>query len=146
MPTHTPKTEQEQINLGVQLVKQWKGGDIILLKGDLGTGKTTLAKGIAKGLGITQHIKSPTFTLMNVYTLETPISNIRQFVHVDTYRLENEQDLIDIGIEDYLGKPDTLVLIEWPEKIQNILHAKQAITILLEHITNKERKITIFDA
>ena len=146
MITYTPKTELEQINLGTQLVKKWKGGDIILLKGDLGTGKTTLSKGIAKGLGITQNIKSPTFTLMNVYTLEKPISNIKQFVHIDTYRLEDEQDLIDIGIEDYLGKSDTLVLIEWPEKIQKLLQTKYTIQITLEHISNEERKITLFDA
>jgi len=133
MTTYTPKTEQEQITLGKKLATKWTGGDIVLLKGDLGAGKTTLAKGIALGIGIKKEITSPTFTLMNIYELNSPIHGIKQFVHVDTYRMDNEEELIDIGLEDYLGDSETLCLIEWPEKLDVLIKDKKVITLELSH-------------
>lgn len=132
-------SEQETENFGQELSLKLKGGDILLLSGELGAGKTTFIKGIARGLGITSEITSPTFTLMNVY----PTSTNKNLVHIDTYRLNDEQELIDIGVEDYLGKPNTICVIEWPEKISGLLKNKKTTSILLEHLENNKRRITI---
>ncbi|OGH91153.1 MAG: tRNA (adenosine(37)-N6)-threonylcarbamoyltransferase complex ATPase subunit type 1 TsaE, partial [Candidatus Magasanikbacteria bacterium RIFOXYD12_FULL_33_17] len=94
-------TTKEMIVLGEKIASKLTGGDIILLQGELGAGKTTMSKGIAKGLGITDEIVSPTFTLMNVY-------ENGKLVHIDTYRLENAGGLLEIGVEDYLGQADTI--------------------------------------
>lgn len=137
------KSNLETINLGEKIASNFNGGDIILLKGELGSGKTTLVKGIAKFLKINPNdITSPTFTLMNVYPV-TDNTNIKSMVHIDTYRLDDEKELLDIGIEDYLGKPDTICLIEWPEKINKLLENKKTIKIMIENENETDRNITI---
>jgi tRNA threonylcarbamoyladenosine biosynthesis protein TsaE len=125
-------TEQETIAWGKLLAQQLKSGDILCLYGELGAGKTTLVKGIAAGLGIEKTITSPTFTLMNIYS--TKNNQITQLVHIDTYRLKNEEELIEIGGEDYIGANGTICIIEWPEKIEKILKNKKNRTIEMEHI------------
>ena len=94
----------------------------MLLSGELGAGKTSLIKGLAVGLGVKKEITSPTFTLMNVYEVKSLKSKVKSLVHIDTYRLKDEKELVEIGVEDYLGRPDTICAIEWPEKIKNILN------------------------
>lgn len=137
------KSKQETINLGKKIAASLRGGDIVLLEGNLGAGKTTLTKGIAQYFGIKKNITSPTFSLMNVYYIKTlKNKNIKTLVHIDTYRLEDEKDLIEIGVEDYLGCPDTVCIIEWPEKIIKLLQGKKVIKIKIEH-SDKKRKITI---
>ena len=113
--TSLEETEQ----FGIEFASKLNGGDIVLLSGNLGAGKTALVKGIAKGFGIQNTITSPTFTLLNIYKIKN--SKIKNFVHIDTYRLKNEQELVEIGAEDYLGRPNTICLIEWPDKIENVL-------------------------
>lgn len=137
-------SDLQTINIGKQISQTINGGDILLLSGDLGAGKTTLAKGIAEGLGISSDIKSPTFTLMNVYNVKAKKQEIiKTFVHIDTYRLKDEQELVDIGIEDYLGKSDCVCVIEWPEKISGLLNEKKTKKITIDHTGEKERNITI---
>lgn len=136
-------SEKEMISFGTEFAKTLKGGDIVLLEGNLGAGKTTLTKGIAKYFTIKKPITSPTFALMNVYEFKRfKDSKIQRLVHADTYRLEEEKDLIEIGVEDYLGAPDTVCLIEWPEKIKKLLRGKKVIKIIIEH-DNEGRKIKI---
>jgi len=139
---YTIKNEKEMINFGKEFAQTLSGGDVVLLEGDLGAGKTTLTKGIAEYFGVKQEITSPTFTLMNVYPISNFKFQISNLVHVDTYRLENEDDLIEIGIEDYLGAPDTICLIEWPEKLKTLLRGKKIIKIKIEH-NDDGRKIEI---
>ncbi len=140
------KNLTETIELGKKISTELHGGDIVLLEGELGAGKTTLVKGIAEGLGIKQEITSPTFTLMNTYNLQPTSYKLQALVHIDTYRLKNEQELIDIGAEDYLGEPSTICIIEWPEKIANLLKNHQTIKIVLTHTENDGRIITIPDS
>ena len=137
-------TEKEMISFGTEFAKTLKGGDIVLLEGNLGAGKTIFTKGIAKYLGIKKAITSPTFTLMNIYKVLRPKSSVLCLTHIDTYRLDNEKDLVEIGVEDYLGKSDTVCLIEWPEKIKNLLRGKKVIKIIIEH-DDEGRIITIND-
>ncbi|MBT3419224.1 MAG: tRNA (adenosine(37)-N6)-threonylcarbamoyltransferase complex ATPase subunit type 1 TsaE [Candidatus Magasanikbacteria bacterium] len=137
MMNYTTTTEKETKSLGEKLGKDLNLGEIVILQGDLGSGKTTFTKGMAKGLGITEIITSPTFSLMNIYEYGE-----NSLIHIDTYRLENERDLLDIGIEDYLGKPNTITIIEWPEKIKNLLNKKMVTEITITHKNKNEREIT----
>jgi len=122
------KSEKATIETGKKFAAKLHGGDIVLLEGVLGAGKTTFVKGMAEFFDIKKKITSPTFALMNVYPVK-PLN----FVHVDTYRLKNEQELIDIGIEDYLGAPNTICVIEWPEKIKTLLKNKKTLKVKFEH-------------
>jgi tRNA threonylcarbamoyladenosine biosynthesis protein TsaE len=106
-------SEEEMQSLGKLLARLLEKNDIVYLIGELGAGKTTLVRGIARGLGYTGRVTSPTFTLMNIYQ-----AGINMY-HFDFYRLEGS-DLDDLGLEDYLEK-DGLSLIEWPQAGENIL-------------------------
>ena len=135
------KSQIETENFGKKLAAKLKGGDILLLSGDLGAGKTSLVKGIDKDLGIKHEITSPTFTLMNLHQIKNKKSQIKQFVHIDTYRLKDEKELLEIGVEDYLGNPNTICVIEWPEKIAGLLGNKKTTSIALEHGEKPEERI-----
>jgi len=116
------KSDKETMKLGEKLAKRFRGGETIALTGDLGAGKTTLIKGIAMGLGIKKNITSPTFVLMKLYKPQTSSnSSIKQLCHVDAYRINNGQELNDIGIMEYIDHPRTLTIVEWAEKVKEIL-------------------------
>ena len=138
--TNSPK---ETFEYGKKLAAKLSGGDILLLSGELGAGKTSLVKGLAVGLGIKNKITSPTFALMNVYEVQSQKSKVKSLVHIDTYRLKDEKELLEIGAEAYLGQPDTICAIEWPEKIADLLKNKKTTFISLEHAKNpQQRKIS----
>ncbi|NMB28243.1 MAG: tRNA (adenosine(37)-N6)-threonylcarbamoyltransferase complex ATPase subunit type 1 TsaE [Tissierellia bacterium] len=99
---------------GERLGSLLQGGDVLSLIGDLGAGKTTLTKSIGKGLGVEDYITSPTFTLINEYKGRVWV------YHFDVYRLEDEEDLLDLGYEDYFYS-NGVTIIEWADKIKNIL-------------------------
>lgn len=100
-------SEEEMMELGKSLASVLKADDVIYLIGHLGVGKTTLVRGIARALGFTGRVTSPTFTLMNIYESIPPI------YHFDFYRLEGG-DIEDLGLEDYLERQG-ISLIEWPQ-------------------------------
>lgn len=129
---------KETETTGQTLAAKLRGGDVLCLTGDLGAGKTTLVKGLAKGLGVKKDIKSPTFTLMNLYS-----GKKLNLVHIDTYRLKDQQELADIGALDYLGAPDAICVVEWPEKIAGLLKNKKTVPVTIEHISENQRKITV---
>ncbi len=110
-------------------------GIVIGLIGELGAGKTTFAQGFAEGLGIKNRIISPTFILMRKYG---------DFYHIDLYRLEKdvENEVRNLGLFDIWEKPENIILIEWAEKIENIL-PKDSIKIEFELLDEFERKIRI---
>jgi len=99
----------ETRELGTRLAGELEAGDVILLEGELGAGKSELARGIAKGLGVTETVTSPSFTILNVYESgRTPL------YHFDWYRLESAEELFELGMDEYLGG-DGIALVEWPE-------------------------------
>jgi len=106
-------SHEKTLILGDQLGKFLKPGDIVLLFGDLGAGKTTLTQGICQGLGLNkgEYIRSPTFTLVNLYQGRIPIN------HIDLYRLNSFTEIEGLGLEEYLFC-DNVSLIEWPEKLR----------------------------
>lgn len=110
------KSEEETIKLGEEIAKRLKAGDFVALSGGLGAGKTTLVKGIAKGLGVKdyRHVNSPSFVLVREYKGKVPL------YHFDVYRLNNLKDIEDIGYEDYLGRRG-VVVVEWAGKMGRIL-------------------------
>lgn len=137
----TTNSAEETYEYGKKIAAHFRGGDILLLIGELGAGKTTLMKGLAMGLGVESDVTSPTFTLMNHYP--TRNHTIKNLVHIDTYRLKDEFELKDIGVEDYLCEPDSLCVVEWPEKISGLLKNKKTIIITIEHLGENKRKITM---
>jgi len=139
---HISHSAHETKEIGKELARTLSGGDIVILKGQLGAGKTAFTKGIAEGLNIEKEVTSPTFTLMSVYQVPNH-DTIKELIHVDTYRLETYEELLEIGIEDYLGKPDTLTIIEWPEKVDKLLENKKMTVVTLVAGATTERKISI---
>ncbi|OGH58816.1 MAG: tRNA (adenosine(37)-N6)-threonylcarbamoyltransferase complex ATPase subunit type 1 TsaE [Candidatus Magasanikbacteria bacterium RIFCSPHIGHO2_01_FULL_33_34] len=132
-------TSEDMEQVGKQIAKSINGGDVILLYGELGSGKSTLTKGLVKELGVKEIATSPTFALMNVYKAIHP--KIKKVVHCDTYRLRDKNDLEDVGITDYLYKPDTLCIIEWPDKVSHLFTGKNNKKISIEYIDSERRKI-----
>lgn len=116
---------QETINFGKKLASNLNGGEVICLYGNLGAGKTTLIKGIALGLGVKKIVTSPTFVLMNLYKLEPITYNLKHLVHIDCYRIGGAHDIENIGATEYFGNPNSVVVIEWPERIPEILPKKR---------------------
>lgn len=119
MEKTTSQSEKETQDIGFNLAKNLKGGEVVALMGNLGAGKTIFTKGLARGLGVKKIITSPTFILMKAYKIKH--DKIENFIHVDAYRLKNERDLREIGLIDWLGKENSVVVIEWAEKVKKIL-------------------------
>lgn len=112
-------SEKDTIALGAIIGKVLKQGDVLALQGDLGAGKTHFVQGIAQGMGITDMIVSPTFTILNYYEHDIPLQ------HFDFYRLEEDYELDDLGFDDYL--PSGVTVIEWSEKFPERIPCDAAI-------------------
>src|SRR3989304_8427435 len=132
------KSAEETKRLGKKLASNLAGGEVFALSGDLGSGKTTFVQGFARGLGVTARIVSPTFILMRKYA--TPEKN---FYHVDLYRFEEkvEEEVINLGLPDIWGREENITVIEWAEKIKNMIPAV-ATWIKFENLGGEKRKIT----
>lgn len=146
--TFISKNEDETLNFAENFAKQFRGGEVIALVGDLGAGKTVFTRGLARGLGIKQKIQSPTFLLMKIYKVRKSesqkVREIKFLVHVDAYRLGNASELENIGILDWLGRADTVTVIEWADKVLEIFRGKKVIKIKMElGKKEEERKVTI---
>lgn len=105
----TLRSEKETETLGQTLGKRLFPGSVVLLDGELGTGKTVFARGVGRALGVTALIQSPTFVILNVHKGRVP------FYHFDLYRLDNESDLMNLDIDEYL-EGDGVTLVEWAGK------------------------------
>jgi len=131
-------TVEETEHLGIQLGKYSNKGDIICLIGDLGTGKTHLTKGIAKGLDIDEHITSPTFNIVNEY------DGRLKFYHFDVYRVNDPEEIAAIGFDEYIFGEGVSV-IEWANYIDELI-PEESLTITLEKVPQLGstcRKVTI---
>jgi tRNA threonylcarbamoyladenosine biosynthesis protein TsaE len=133
--TYLTSSEEETIALGEKLARQLPSRAVVLLIGNLGAGKTTLAKGIVKGLGAAEpeDVSSPTFTLIHEYG-----SNV---YHVDLYRLDEEREVATLGLEEIFEK-EAVVLIEWGERFPGLIPTRH-IEIRLEQKSGNVRQITV---
>jgi tRNA threonylcarbamoyladenosine biosynthesis protein TsaE len=115
MDIYKTHSEDETISLGIDFAKKLAGGSVVALFGDLGTGKTRFIKGICQGLGVCEHVASPTFTLLNEYR-----GKKLNIFHFDFYRIRTIAELDEIGFDEYLFG-DGVCLIEWADRVENIL-------------------------
>ena len=122
--TVTLSDETATAALGARIARGLEPGDAVLLKGELGAGKTTLARAILRALGVEGHVPSPTFTLVQAYQAE----ELAVF-HYDLYRIESPRELSELGIDDALE--DGAVLVEWPERGFPQRLAVEALTVTL---------------
>jgi tRNA threonylcarbamoyladenosine biosynthesis protein TsaE len=130
----TTKSAQGTKKLAQDIAKGLKGGEVFALSGDLGAGKTTFVQGLAEFFGIAALVTSPTYTLIQEYEITDSRLAIKKLVHVDCYRLDSYQELLDIGIQDYYDDPESVMIIEWAEK------AKPAIPSIAHWIYFKHGK------
>ncbi len=130
----------EIINLIIVSLKS-NSINIVTLTGQLGAGKTTLVQSLLRTWGVQEAITSPTFTYVNCYKLNTGL----KIYHFDLYRLLTLDNFIELGFDEYLGQPNSLVIIEWPEIIAPILKnlPERVLRINLEHVENGERKLSL---
>lgn len=135
---HT-SSEEQTIALGEQLARQWPPPGVMLLIGDLGAGKTTLAKGIASALGAArpEDVSSPTFPLIHEYG-DPPL-----VYHIDLYRLDTLEEVRTLGLDEVLARP-ALILLEWAERFPEILPLPRR-EVRLEETGENERRITVTD-
>ena len=129
------ESEQQMMALGGQIADTFPQGGLVFLHGDLGTGKTTLVRGLLRHLGFEGTVKSPTYTLVEPYRVDG-----RELYHFDLYRLADPEELEYMGIRDYLSS-DALCLIEWPEKAQGFL-PQEDLNVILQH-ADEMRKANI---
>lgn len=134
------KSADETKKVAKDLAKEYTSGGVLALSGDLGTGKTTFTQGFAKGLGIKEKIISPTFIIVREYAL--PQNNEGKFYHIDLYRLEEVKQIEVLGLQDVFSNPHNVVLIEWAEKLGDLL-PKNATRVMFTRISEDLRKIDV---
>jgi tRNA threonylcarbamoyladenosine biosynthesis protein TsaE len=127
--------EAQTRRLGARLGHLFHGGEVVALFGDLGTGKTRWVQGIGSGLGISENITSPSFTLINVYRGRL------KMVHVDLYRINKPEEALAFGLEEYLYGDD-VVVIEWAERAQALL-PPEYLEVQLHHMRETKRGLTL---
>lgn len=133
----TISSDEAMKKFGETLAAQLRGGQVIELIGDVGAGKTTLAKGVARGLGITEELQSPSFTLSRVYDMP----DSRQLVHYDFYRLSDPGILAD-ELVDTMGRDDVITLIEWADIVEGVL-PEDRITIQISPLSEAARTVRV---
>ena len=131
------KSEEETIAVGEELARRLPSGAVVVLTGKLGAGKTTLAKGIAKGLGVAEadEVSSPTFTLIHEHG-----DPVRMY-HVDLYRLDEPRQVATLGLEEIFER-EAVVLIEWGERIPELLPERR-VEIHITRLKSEEREIEV---
>ena len=118
---------KETENIAKAFAKTLKIGDVVCINGDLGAGKTAFTAGIAKGLGITDIVSSPTFTIVNCYSGDIPL------YHFDVYRINDSEEMYDIGFDEYVGG-DGVSVIEWAEIISDILPKERYDIVITKNL------------
>ncbi len=116
-----------------------KGAYIIGLYGDLGTGKTTFMKSVAKAFGVEEDVTSPTFVIEKIFKLQD--KSFERLVHIDAYRLESSHELLNLGWKEVSENPKNIIFIEWPEKVADIL-PKDMQHIYFTHVDESTREIS----
>ena len=132
----TTYSADETQALGKKLAESLRPGDVIAYFGDLGAGKTAFTRGIAEGLGVSEQVTSPTYTIVNEY-----LSGRLPLFHFDMYRLSSADELFDIGWEDYLNR-GAVCAVEWSENVQDAFFGDE-IKVTIMKLSDTERKIVI---
>lgn len=128
-------SQLETEEVGRKLAEKLPGGSVVAMYGDLGAGKTAFVRGMAKGMGLSCRVSSPTFTIVNEYLGE------RELIHFDMYRLSSADELFDIGWDDYLSR-GAVCAVEWSENVQDAFFGDEVV-VRIEKLNDSDRKITI---
>ncbi len=130
-------SEEETFRLGEKIARELRGDELILITGELGAGKTVLVKGLASGLGVidVESVCSPSFTLVNIYPGRVNL------IHVDLYRLEDQEEIADLGLEDYLGSG--VMAVEWAERLPEDFRTDRTLEVLIGVESEESRLIKI---
>ena len=128
-------SQLETEEVGRKLAEKLPGGSVVAMYGDLGAGKTAFVRGMAKCMGLSCRVSSPTFTIVNEYLGE------RELIHFDMYRLSSADELFDIGWEDYLSR-GAVCAVEWSENVQDAFFGDEVV-VRIEKLNDTDRKITI---
>ena len=136
--TITTQSPEQTIALGQAVGQQLRGGEVFAIQGPLGSGKTHLIKGIARGVGADDpdQVNSPTFVLVNEY-----IGRLELY-HIDAYRLDSVSEFEMLGFDDFLH-PQSVVLVEWADKVAEALSELNCLTLVLEHVSEHIRRISV---
>ena len=147
--TWTVETTQELNAVAGELLGIWKqtkndnGALVVALSGDLGAGKTTFVQELAKILSVTETVNSPTFVIMKLYDTEDSV--FEKLVHIDAYRLEDSAEMGALHFSEIISDKNSLVCIEWAEKIADLL-PEEAVKLALEALPHSKHKITYYGA
>lgn len=133
------QTAQIAFDFGAKLEPKERKATVVGLYGELGSGKTTFMKYLAEEFGIKETIQSPTFVIEKIYELKN--KSFQHLIHIDAYRIEKEDEMINLGWQEIIADPSNLICVEWPERIAGVMppHTK----IYFEHVDENSRKITI---
>ena len=146
--TWTVASIEELKAVAGELIGLWKqastvgdSGMVVALSGDLGAGKTTFTQQIAEILGVTETVTSPTFVIMKSY--QTTDTVFQTFVHIDAYRIENDTEMRPLGFDELITKPNSLICIEWAERISTFLPPR-TIKLDVEALPHGKHQITYY--
>lgn len=138
--TSNPEENEKIVSEFLEKLRPKEDGATILgLYGDLGSGKTTFTKSLAKVLGVEAVVSSPTFVIEKIYSLEN--KPFKHLIHIDAYRIEKSEEMLRLGWQKIVSDKENLIVIEWPEKISDILG--DHIKVKFDHVSENEREIEI---
>lgn len=131
-------SEAETENFAEELARQLLPGSVVTLRGDLGAGKTVFARGFARGLGITEPVSSPTYTIVQEYALPGG----GRLYHLDLYRIGSPEAALAFGVDEFFDDDNSFTLVEWAERITGII-PHDAVEVTIRHLGETEREIAV---
>ncbi len=131
-------SEQDTEELAARIAASLPDGGVILLDGDLGAGKTVFARGFAQALKITEPVSSPTYTIVQEYDLP---ERRGWLFHLDLYRINDSRSALGFGVDEFLNEPGSYALVEWPERIADILNGP-CYKVAIKHLDENRREIS----
>jgi tRNA threonylcarbamoyladenosine biosynthesis protein TsaE len=131
-------SEKETEQLASEIARALPAGGMVLLRGNLGAGKTVFSRGFARGLGCDDTLSSPTYTIVQEYQLPTGF----RLYHMDLYRIADSAAALGFGVDEFLDDPKAYKLVEWPERIESLLPEKY-LTVEITHKGDEERELKI---
>lgn len=136
------KSKEETKKIAKEMAEKFKGGEVLLLFGNLGSGKTTFVQGLAEGLRIKERIISPTFIIVREHKVMINDKGlmINKFYHIDLYRVQGSNGINELGLSEILNNKKSIVAIEWAEKLGSL---PKGIKIYFDYVSENERKISI---
>lgn len=157
----TSHNEADTERIAARIAKTLCGGDVLLLEGELGIGKTAFVRGLARSFGVRGRVTSPTFVLLRAYAIRTTLDARRMqgaryerralrvtrpafLVHADAYRVHDARELLHAGLSEWIGRPDAIVVIEWGERCASLLRGVRMVRLRFAHgRTPDARRITM---